>query len=125
MLLLLEDHYARGGLQKMGSDKSGAENGLEKRTVIKVLLFPTWLQRLYFIIWAFLMELVGAVATYLIIWYLGSINIIGSIFRTFVFVFSLAATRLFDIKITQTMKKIVELITSHRRIRDFIIKYFF
>jgi hypothetical protein len=125
MLRLSDAHYAKGVLQKIGDSKSGAENELEKRAVIKVLLFSTWLQRLYFIIRSFLMGLVSAAVTYLIIWYLGSINVIGSIIiGTFAFVFSLAVTRLFDTQITQATKKIVELMTSHRAIRDFIMKHF-
>jgi hypothetical protein len=125
MLRLSDAHYAKGVLQKIGGDKSGAENELEKRAVIKVLLFSTWLQRLYFIIRSFLMGLISAAVTYLIIWYLGSINVIGSIIiGTFAFVFSLAVTRLFDTQITQATKKIVELMTSHRAIRDFIMKHF-
>ena len=125
MLRLSDAHYAKGVLQKIGGSNSGAENELEKRAVIKVLLFSTWLQRLYFIIRSFLMGLISAAVTYLIIWYLGSINVIGSIIiGTFAFVFSLAVTRLFDTQITQATKKIVELMTSHRAIRDFIMKHF-
>ncbi len=125
MLHLSDANYAKGVLQKMSDDKSGAENEVEKRAVIKVLLFSTWLQRLYFIIRSFLMGLVGAAVTYLIICYLGSINVIGSIIiGTFVFVFSLAVTRLFDTQITQATKKIVEFMTIHRIIRDFIMKHF-
>jgi len=125
MLRLSDAHYAKGVLQKIGGDKSGAENELEKRAVIKVLLFSTWLQRLYFIIRSFLMGLISAGVTFLIVWYLGSINVIGSIIiGIFVFVFSLAVTRLFDTQITQVTKKIVELMTSNRAIRDFIMKHF-
>ena len=125
MLRLSDAHYAKGVIQKIGGDKSGAENDLEKRAVIKVLLFSTWLQRLYFIIRSFLMGLISAGVTYLIIWYLGSINVIESIvIGTFAFVFSLALTRLFDTQITQVTKKIVELMSSHRAIRDFIMKHF-
>ena len=125
MLRLSDAHYAKGVLQKIGGSKSGAENELEKRAVIKVLLFSTWLQRLYFIIRSFLMGLISAGVTFLVVWYLGSINVIGSIIiGTFVFVFSLVVTRLFDTQITQATKKIVELMTSHRAIRDFIMKHF-
>ena len=125
MLHLSDVHYAKGVLQKIGGDKSGAEKELEKRAVIKVLLFSTWLQRLYFIIRSFLMGLIGAAVTYLIIWYLGSINVVGSIIiGTFVFVFSLVVTRLFDTQITQATKKLVELMASHRTVRDFIMKHF-
>ena len=125
MLRLSDAHYAKGVLKKIGIVKSGAENELEKRAVIKVLLFSTWLQRLYFIIRSFLMGLISAGVTFLIVWYLGSINVIGSIIiGIFVFVFSLAATRLFDTQITQVTKKIVEVMASHRAIRDFIMKHF-
>jgi hypothetical protein len=37
MLRLSDAHYAKGVLQKMGGEKSGAENQLEKRAMIKVL----------------------------------------------------------------------------------------
>jgi hypothetical protein len=125
MLRLSDAHYAKGVLQKIGGDKSGAENELEKRAVIKVLLFSTWLQRLYFIIRSFLMGLISAGVTFLIVLYLGSINVIESIIiGIFVFVFSLAVTRLFDTQITKVTKKIVELMASHRAIRDFIMKHF-
>jgi hypothetical protein len=125
MLRLSDAHYAKGVLQKIGGNKSGAENELEKRAVIKVLLFSTWLQRLYFIIRSFLMGLISAGVTFLIVLYLGSINVIESIIiGIFVFVFSLAVTRIFDTQITQVTKKIVELMASHRAIRDFIMKHF-
>jgi hypothetical protein len=41
MLHLSDAHYAKGVLQKIGDVKSGAENELEKKAVIKVLLFST------------------------------------------------------------------------------------
>ena len=41
MLRLSDVHYAKRVLQKMGSVASGAESEIEKRAVIKVLLFST------------------------------------------------------------------------------------
>jgi len=125
MLRLSDVHYAKGVVQKLGSVTSEADKEIEKKAVIKVLLFSTWLQRLYFIIRSFLMGQVGAALTYLIIFYLGTINVVGSIIiGAFVFVFSLVITRLFDAQITQATKKIVELMANHRTIRDFIMKHF-
>jgi hypothetical protein len=125
MLHLSDVHYAKGVMQKIGGDKSGFENELEKKAVIKVLLFSTWLQRLYFVIRSFLTGIISAAVTYLIVGYLGSINVVGSIIiGTFVFVFSLFLTRLFDTQITQATKKIVELMANRRTIRDFIMKHF-
>jgi hypothetical protein len=48
MLHLSDIHYAKRILQQIGSVTSGAESKIEKRAMIKVLLFSTWLQRLYF-----------------------------------------------------------------------------
>jgi hypothetical protein len=125
MLRLSDVHYARGVVQKLGCVTAEADKELEKRAIIRVLLFSTWLQRLYFIIRSFIMGLLGGAVTYLVIFYLGSIDVVGSIFLGgFVFVFSLVVTRLFDSQITQGTKKLVELMANHITIRDFIMKHF-
>jgi hypothetical protein len=128
MLRLSDVHYAKRVLQQIGSVKNQScevESEIEKRAVIKVLLFSTWLQRLYFIIRSFLMGQIGAVVTFALIWYVGSIDAVtGFVFGIFVFVFGLVITRLFDVQITKATKKIVELMASHRTARDFIMKHF-
>lgn len=126
ILYLTDIHYAKKILHQIGTKHHiEAECEIEKRAVIKVLLFSTWLQRLYFIIRSFLMGLISAAITYLIIWYLGSINLVeGIIIGTFVFVFSLVVTRLFDTQITQATKKIVEIMAIHKTLRDFIMSHF-
>jgi VIT1/CCC1 family predicted Fe2+/Mn2+ transporter len=128
ILHLADIHYAKRVLQQIGNVKkqsSGTESEIEKRAVIKVLLFSTWLQRLYFIIRSFLMGLIGGVVTFLFIWYIGSIDAVGIfVLGIFVFVLSLVVTRLFDTQITKATKKIVELLASHRTARDFIMKHF-
>jgi hypothetical protein len=128
MLHLSDVHYAKRVLKQIGSAKkqsSGAESEIEKRAVIKVLLFSTWLQRLYFIIRSFLMGQIGAAVTFLFILFVGSIDAVGMfVFGIFVFVFSLVITRLFDVQITIATKKIVEIMASHRTVRDFIMNHF-
>ncbi len=126
ILHLADIHYARRILQQIGKkDSSGSESEIEKRAVIKVLLFSTWLHRLYFIIRSALMGLIGSAVTFLFIWSVGTINAItGIIFGTFVFALSLVVTRLFDVQLTQVTKKIVEIMASHRRTRDFIMNNF-
>jgi hypothetical protein len=126
ILYLSDIHYAKKILHQIGTKHHiEAECEIEKRAVIKVLLFSTWLQRLYFIIRSFLMGLISAAITYLIIGYLGSINLVeGIIIGTFVFVFSLFVTRLFDTQITQATKKIAEIMASHKTVRDFIMSHF-
>jgi hypothetical protein len=71
------------------------------------------------------MRAIGAAATFLFIWYVGSIDAIrGFAIGIFVFVFSLVITRLFDVQITKATKKIVELMAGHRTVRNFIMNHF-
>jgi hypothetical protein len=125
ILHLSDIHYAKRVLQQIGSATSGTESDIEKRAVIKVLLFSTWLQRLYFIIRSIIMGLIGAAITFLLILSVGTINAAtGIVFGIFVFVLGLVITRLFDVQITKVTKKIVEIMANHRTIRDFIMNHF-
>jgi hypothetical protein len=126
ILHLADIHYARTVLQQIGTKhSSGSDSEIEKRAVIKVLLFSTWLQRLYFIVRASILALLSSAVTFLSIFLLGSINATtGIVLGIFAFAFSLAITRLFDAQLTQATKKIVEILASHHGIRDFIMNHF-
>ena len=126
ILHLADIHYARRVIQQMETKHiDGAESEIEKRAVIKVLLFSTWLQRLYFIIRSYIMGLIASAVTFLFILALGSINaIVFYFFGIFTFALSLVVTRLFDVQLTQITKKIVEIMASHRTVRDFIMNHF-
>ena len=126
ILHLADIHYAQSVLQQIGTKHSGGtESEIEKRAVIKVLLFSTWLQRLYFIIRSYIMGLIASAVTLLFIWYLGSINAISYYaFGIFTFALSLVITRLFDVQLTKGTKIIVEIMASHRTVRDFIMNHF-
>jgi hypothetical protein len=126
ILHLADIHYARTVLQQIGTKHSGgSDSEIEKRAVIKVLLFSTWLQRLYFIVRASILALLSSAVTFLFIFLLGSINATtGLVLGIFVFAFSLAITRLFDAQLNQATKKIVEILASYRGIRDFIMNHF-
>ncbi|MGZ4851458.1 MAG: hypothetical protein ACXV2C_08785 [Candidatus Bathyarchaeia archaeon] len=125
MLHLSDIHYANRVLQRVGSATSETDSDIERRAVIKVLLFSTWLERLYFIIRAYIMGLIGSVVTFIFIWYVGKIDAVtGYIFGIFVFALSLVITRLFDVQLTKATKKIVEIMATHRTTRDFIMNHF-
>jgi hypothetical protein len=128
MLRLSDVHYANRVLQQIGDvtkQSSGVESNIEKRAVIKVLLFSTWVQRLYFIIRSFIMGEISGAVTFLFIWYMGRVNaIVNFEFGIIVFVLLLVITRLFDAQITKATRKIVELMANHRTIRDFIMNHF-
>jgi uncharacterized membrane protein (DUF485 family) len=126
ILHLADIHYTKRVLQQIETKPNDrVESEIEKRAVIKVLLFSTWLQRLYFIIRAALMGLISAGVTFLFTLALGTINAVtGIIFGIFVFALSLVITRLFDVQLTQITKKIVEIMASHKTVRDLIMNHF-
>jgi len=97
----------------------------EKKVVIKALLLSTWLQRLYFIIRAFLMALFGSVITFFYIMYFGTINIYhGIILGVIVFIATLLITRMLDEEIITVTKTIVRWLAKHEGLRDFIMNHF-
>ncbi len=97
----------------------------EKKAVIKALLLSTWLQRLYFIIRAFLMSLFGTLITFFYIMYLETINIYhGIILGIIIFIVTLFITRMFDRQIIKITKTIVRWLAKHQDIRDFIMNHF-
>jgi hypothetical protein len=126
MILNLSDiNYTKHMLKQVESVASEDKNEIGKRAIIQVLLLSTWLQRLYFIIRSSIMGLISGVVTALIILFYGTINVIGGIFiGIFVFVFSLVITRLFETQLIKATKKIVETMTNHRAVRDFIMNHF-
>jgi hypothetical protein len=126
MILNLSDiNYTKHMLKQVEGVASVDKNEIGKRAIIQVLLLSTWLQRLYFIIRSSIMGLISGVVTALIILFYGTINVIGGIFiGIFVFVFSLVITRLFDTQLIKATKKIVETMTNHRAVRDFIMNHF-
>ena len=128
ILHLADIHYAKRVLQQIGSitkHSSGTESEIEKKAVIKVLLFSNWLQRLYFIIRSYIMGLIASAVTFLFILALGTINAITFyFFGIFTFALSLVITRQFDVQLTQATKKIVEIMANHRTVRDFIMNHF-
>jgi hypothetical protein len=128
MMRLADVNYATRVIQQIGSvakQSTGAESETEKRAVIKVLLFSTWLHRPYFIIRMFFIIMIMTVGTFLFVLSIGKINAFESFTFTIpMFVLGLVITRLFDAQMTKATNRIVELIASHRNVRDFIISHF-
>jgi len=126
MILRLSDvNYTKKILQQVESITPEDKREIGKRAIIKVMLLSTWLQRLYFIIRAFIMAQISAVIVTAFVIYYGSINVMTSfLVGIFVFVFSLFITRIFDKQITSVTKKIVGYLAGHRAIRDFVMNHF-
>ena len=125
ILNLSDINYAKHILKEVGGVGPEDINEVGKRAIIKVLLLSTWLQRLYFIIRASIMGLMSGIVTALIILLYGTIDVVGGVFiGVFVFVFSLVITRLFDVQLIRVAKKIVMIMSDHRRVRDFVMNHF-
>ena len=125
MLLLSDLRHTKGVLLEIQNAPSRAKREIEKRAVIKALLYSTWLQRLYFIIRSFLMGLATYGVTLAFILVFVTIDLPLAIFLVpFGFAFSLVFTRLFDAQIFWVTKAIVRNLANHRTVRDFIFSHF-
>ncbi len=123
ILQLSNIHYTKGISQELESSSSEAE--IEKRALIEALLRSMWLQRLYFIIRAFIMGLIGTAITFGFVSFFGTINVtLAIIMGMIVFVSALAISRLFDAQIVKATKSIIRRLSRHITMRDFIIDHF-
>ena len=125
ILHLTSVHHAKTLLQHMNEAPTSTERDVGKKAVIKALLLSTWEQRLYCIIRSFIMGILGALVTFLFILYFGSINIrLQIVLGMFTFVFSLATSRLLDVQIVKATRTIVDFLSNHKSLRDFVLNHF-
>jgi hypothetical protein len=125
ILHLTNVHHAKALLQHMDEATTRSERDVGKKAVIKALLLSTWLQRLYFVVRSLIMGLMSASVTFLFVLYFGSINVrLQVVLGMFTFVFSLTASRLFDVQIVKATKKIVDFLGNHKSLRDFVLNHF-
>jgi hypothetical protein len=101
------------------------ERDIGKKAVVKALLVSTWHTRLYFIVRSFIMGLLGASITFIFVLAFHSITLALEIpLGIFSFVFSLAASRLLDVQIVRATRIIVDYLTTHKSLRDFVLNHF-
>ena len=125
ILHLTNIHHAKTLLLHENEAQTYSERSIGKRAVIKALLISTWYQRLYFIIRAFMMGLLSAAISFGFVLYFGAINLpLEIVLGTLSFVFSLAVSRLFDMQIIKATKLIVDFLSHHKSLRDFVLNHF-
>jgi len=125
ILHLTNTRHARTLLEHAEEAQTKRERDVGKKAVIEALLVSTWHTRLYFIIRSFIMGLLSASITFIFVLIFHSLTLALEIpLGIFSFVFSLAASRLLDVQIVRATKIIVEHLTSHKSLRDFILKHF-
>jgi VIT1/CCC1 family predicted Fe2+/Mn2+ transporter len=125
ILQLSDLDYTKNLFHEIESVPSGPERVIEKRAVIQALLLSTWLQRLYFIIRSALMSILGAVVTFLYVWFFGVIGVVlAVVMGVLIFIIGLIVTRLFDTQIIKATKYIVRRLSYHKKIREFIMNHF-
>ena len=124
ILQLSDLDYTKNLFHEIESVPSGAKSVIEKRAVIKALLLSTWLQRLYFIIRAAIMSILGGVVTFFYISFFGQIGVfLAVIMGVLIFIVGLIVTRLFDTQIVKATKYIVRRLGHHKKIREFIMSH--
>jgi len=125
ILQLSDLDYTKNLFHEIESVPSGAKSVIEKRAVIKALLLSTWLQRLYFIIRAALMSILGGAVTFFYVSFFGQIGVVlAVVMGVLIFIVGLIVTRLFDTQIVKATKYIVRRLSYHKKIREFIMNHF-
>ena len=125
ILQLSDLDYTKNLFHQIESVPSGPERVIEKRAVIQALLLSTWLQRLYFIIRAAIMSLLGGVVTFFYVSFFGEIGVVlAVVMGVVIFIVGLIVTRLFDTQIVKVTKYIVRRLGYHKKIREFIMNHF-
>jgi hypothetical protein len=103
----------------------GTDGEKRKEAVIRALLTFTWTQRLYFIIRSALMGIMGAGVTAAIVYLVGKVDAIQvAVIGVISFIATLIITRAFDAQITRSSKRIVLMLSHHRRLRAAILSHF-
>lgn len=125
ILHLTSKHHVKTLLDHAGEAATKSEREIGKKAVIKALLVSTWHSRLYFIIRSFIMGLLSASLTFLFVLIFHSITLVLAVpLGVFSFIFSLAVSRLLDVQIVKATKIIVEYLSNHESLRDFILNHF-
>ncbi len=124
ILHLIEPRHAKKLLQRIDNASSKSERNIGKKALVKALLLSTWLQRLYFVIRAFIMSILGSAITFAFIFIFGAINLPLQIIVGIVsFIFGLIVSRLFDNQLVKVTRNIIEFLGNHKSLRDFIINH--
>lgn len=125
ILHLTNTSQAKALLEHAGEAPTKHEQDIGKKAVVEALLVSTWHTRLYFIIRALIMGLLSASLTFLFVLIFHSITLTLEIpLGIFSFVFSLAVSRLLDVQIVKATKTIVDHLSGHKSLRNFILNHF-
>ena len=125
VLLLGDLESTKGVLLEIQTASFGEKTEIERKVIIKALLYSTRLQRLYFIIRSSIMGLMGAVITLAVALMLGTITIpIVIALGILSYALSLIISRIFDAQVVRATRSIINRLASHQTIRDFIMDHF-
>jgi len=125
ILHLTNMHNAKTLLQHANEAPTETERSVGKQALAKALLLSVWHQRLYFIVRSFIMGILGALLTLVFVLIFGSLTLILEIpLGIFSFVFTLGISRLLDVQIVKATRIIVDLLTNHKGLRDFVLGHF-
>lgn len=111
------------GVVTAEGSETNVERERRKKAVMGILVASVRTQRLYFVVRSAIMSLLSAVITFIIVGYLGVIDVVQVVFLgIFLFASSLVVSRLFDRQIIKVSKKIIRVLGRHKRARAFVLK---
>ena len=125
ILHLTDMRHAKTLLQHVDEAPTETERNIGKQALANALLLSVWHQRLYFIVRSVIMGLLGASLTLVFVLIFGSLTLILEIpLGIFSFVFTLGISRLLDLQIVKATRIIVDFLTNHNGLRNFVLGHF-
>jgi hypothetical protein len=125
ILHLTNVRHARKLLEHAEEAPTKEEREIGKKAVVEALLVSTWHTRLYFIIRAFIMGILGSIPTFLFVGFVGPITLpLSLLLGILSFVFSLAVSRLLDVPIVRATKTMTDYLANHKALRNFVLNHF-
>jgi len=125
ILQLTDMHHAKTLLQHANEAPTETERNAGKLALANALLLSVWHQRLYFIVRSFIMGIIGALLTLTFVLIFGSLTLFLEIpLGVFSFVFTLGTSRLLDVQLVKATRIIVDFLTNHKGLRDFVLGHF-
>jgi Flp pilus assembly protein TadB len=116
------DKASAGKLMQASNEK---EREIIKEELAEAMSVSSQTQRLYFVVRSMIMSILGAIIAFVIVWHLGTINVIGDfVLGICTYAGCLVVSRMFDERIVNVSRQIVLYLDEHARIRDFVLKNF-
>ena len=96
-----------------------------KEEITRALIISGWTQRIYFDVRSMMMTVLGALITLAVFWQVRTVDLVGDfLLGLTTYLVALMVSRLFDSKIVNISRALLEYLEEHTKLRDLIVNSF-